>query len=100
MWLAVQHKDKKALEFFAKEIAPAGTGMGMYLLPRTCILIMKFLCTLGQMFQPGTSLWFSLLQEKVMSYIYSSSPDAEWCRLIKSIEYKRVGMFHEKCIVL
>lgn len=27
MWLAVQHKDKKALEFFAKEIAPAGTGM-------------------------------------------------------------------------
>lgn len=30
MWLAVHHKDKKALEFFAKEIAPAGTGMGKF----------------------------------------------------------------------
>ena len=28
MWLAVKHKDKRALELFAKEIAPAGTGMG------------------------------------------------------------------------
>ncbi|KAK3100303.1 hypothetical protein FSP39_017866 [Pinctada imbricata] len=27
MWLAVHHKNRKALEFFAKEIAPAGTGM-------------------------------------------------------------------------
>ncbi|XP_061188925.1 uncharacterized protein LOC133197098 [Saccostrea echinata] len=27
LWLAVHHKNKKALEFFAKEIAPAGTGM-------------------------------------------------------------------------
>lgn len=56
MWLAVQHKDKKALEFFAKEIAPAGTGMGMYFPPRTCILIMKFLCALDLMFQSGTSM--------------------------------------------
>ena len=28
LWLAVQHSQKKALEFFAREIAPAGTGMG------------------------------------------------------------------------
>ncbi|XP_077598163.1 uncharacterized protein LOC144213524 isoform X6 [Stigmatopora nigra] len=27
LWLAVCHKDKKALEVFAREIAPAGTGM-------------------------------------------------------------------------
>uniref|UniRef100_A0A8C5Q4U5 Uncharacterized protein n=1 Tax=Leptobrachium leishanense TaxID=445787 RepID=A0A8C5Q4U5_9ANUR len=27
IWLAVHHKDKKALELFAREIAPAGTGM-------------------------------------------------------------------------
>uniref|UniRef100_A0A673WMS7 Si:ch73-132f6.5 n=1 Tax=Salmo trutta TaxID=8032 RepID=A0A673WMS7_SALTR len=28
VWMAVRHKQKKALEFFAREIAPAGTGMG------------------------------------------------------------------------
>ncbi|KAK7096840.1 hypothetical protein V1264_003889 [Littorina saxatilis] len=27
MWLAVTHNQKKALEFFAREVAPAGTGM-------------------------------------------------------------------------
>ncbi|XP_061524736.1 uncharacterized protein lratb.1 isoform X3 [Phycodurus eques] len=27
LWLAVRHKDKKALEVFSREIAPAGTGM-------------------------------------------------------------------------
>lgn len=27
VWMAVRHKQKKALEFFAREIAPAGTGM-------------------------------------------------------------------------
>ncbi|XP_045203626.2 uncharacterized protein LOC123556747 isoform X1 [Mercenaria mercenaria] len=27
LWLAVHHKDKKALEILAREIAPAGTGM-------------------------------------------------------------------------
>ncbi|XP_020849641.1 uncharacterized protein LOC110213619 isoform X1 [Phascolarctos cinereus] len=27
LWLAVQHKQKKALEIFSREIAPAGTGM-------------------------------------------------------------------------
>ncbi|CAG2203620.1 unnamed protein product [Mytilus edulis] len=27
LWLAVHHHQKKALEFFSKEIAPAGTGM-------------------------------------------------------------------------
>nr|XP_057922747.1 uncharacterized protein lratb.1 [Doryrhamphus excisus] len=27
LWMAVQHKDKKALEVFSREIAPAGTGM-------------------------------------------------------------------------
>ncbi|XP_044156128.1 uncharacterized protein LOC122942539 [Bufo gargarizans] len=27
IWLGVQHKQKKALEIFAREIAPAGTGM-------------------------------------------------------------------------
>ncbi|XP_019711559.1 uncharacterized protein LOC109506949 [Hippocampus comes] len=27
LWLAVHHKDKKALEVFSREIAPAGTGM-------------------------------------------------------------------------
>ena len=29
-WIAVHHKQKKALEIFAREIAPAGTGMGMF----------------------------------------------------------------------
>ncbi|KAG9347144.1 hypothetical protein JZ751_006071 [Albula glossodonta] len=28
VWMAVQHKQKKALELFSREIAPAGTGMG------------------------------------------------------------------------
>lgn len=28
IWMAVHHKQKKALEMFAREIAPAGTGMG------------------------------------------------------------------------
>lgn len=28
LWMAVHHKQKKALELFAREIAPAGTGMG------------------------------------------------------------------------
>uniref|UniRef100_A0A4W4FM31 Uncharacterized protein n=1 Tax=Electrophorus electricus TaxID=8005 RepID=A0A4W4FM31_ELEEL len=27
LWLAVHHKQKKALEFFSSEVAPAGTGM-------------------------------------------------------------------------
>ncbi|XP_076839006.1 uncharacterized protein LOC143484258 [Brachyhypopomus gauderio] len=27
LWLAVHHKQKKALEFFSREVAPAGTGM-------------------------------------------------------------------------
>lgn len=27
MWIAVEHRDKKALEIFAREIAPAGTGI-------------------------------------------------------------------------
>lgn len=29
LWLAVEHSSKDALELFAREIAPAGTGMGM-----------------------------------------------------------------------
>ena len=28
IWMAVHHKQKKALELFAREVAPAGTGMG------------------------------------------------------------------------
>uniref|UniRef100_A0AAY4CVS4 Uncharacterized protein n=1 Tax=Denticeps clupeoides TaxID=299321 RepID=A0AAY4CVS4_9TELE len=28
VWMSVHHKQKKALEFFSREIAPAGTGMG------------------------------------------------------------------------
>lgn len=27
MWIAVQHQQKKALELFSREVAPAGTGM-------------------------------------------------------------------------
>jgi hypothetical protein len=27
MWLGVQHQQKQALEIFAREVAPAGTGM-------------------------------------------------------------------------
>ncbi|XP_036413449.1 uncharacterized protein LOC118798187 isoform X3 [Colossoma macropomum] len=27
LWMAVRHKQKKALEFFSREVAPAGTGM-------------------------------------------------------------------------
>ena len=27
MWIAATHKEKKALEILAREIAPAGTGM-------------------------------------------------------------------------
>ena len=30
LWLAATHNQKKALEFFAREIAPAGTGMGKH----------------------------------------------------------------------
>ena len=29
IWMAVRHSDRKALGFLAREIAPAGTGMGM-----------------------------------------------------------------------
>lgn len=29
IWIAVEHGDKKALEIFGREIAPAGTGMGL-----------------------------------------------------------------------
>lgn len=28
LWLAVHHRQKKALEFFSREVSPAGTGMG------------------------------------------------------------------------
>ena len=28
VWIAVEHSNKKALELFGREIAPAGTGMG------------------------------------------------------------------------
>lgn len=28
LWFAVSHTNKKALEIFSREIAPAGTGMG------------------------------------------------------------------------
>ncbi len=27
MWIGVQHQEKRALEIFAREVAPAGTGM-------------------------------------------------------------------------
>ena len=29
IWIAAQHSQKKAMEIFAREVAPAGTGMGM-----------------------------------------------------------------------
>ena len=32
LWLAAHHRQRKALEFFSREIAPAGTGMGKYLM--------------------------------------------------------------------
>ncbi|KTF87997.1 hypothetical protein cypCar_00015770 [Cyprinus carpio] len=34
VWMAVHHKQKKALEFFSREVAPAGTGMakGQYVI--------------------------------------------------------------------
>ena len=28
LWMAVEHTQKKALEVFSREVAPAGTGMG------------------------------------------------------------------------
>lgn len=28
IWMAVHHKQKKAVELFSREVAPAGTGMG------------------------------------------------------------------------
>ena len=28
LWMSVHHQQKRALEMFAREIAPAGTGMG------------------------------------------------------------------------
>ena len=28
LWMGVKHQDKRALELFTREIAPAGTGMG------------------------------------------------------------------------
>lgn len=28
VWIAAHHKEKRALEILAREIAPAGTGMG------------------------------------------------------------------------
>lgn len=31
LWFAVSHSNKKALEIFSREIAPAGTGMGQHL---------------------------------------------------------------------
>ena len=31
LWFAVSHSNKKALEIFSREIAPAGTGMGQCL---------------------------------------------------------------------
>jgi len=31
LWLAAHHSDKNALNVLAREIAPAGTGMGMIL---------------------------------------------------------------------
>lgn len=27
-WIAVEHEQKEALDIFAREVAPAGTGMG------------------------------------------------------------------------
>lgn len=33
LWLSVLHKEKKALEIFSREVAPAGTGMGKH----TCV---------------------------------------------------------------
>lgn len=30
LWLAVEHEQKEALDIFAREIAPAGTGMGKW----------------------------------------------------------------------
>ena len=32
MWIGVRHTHKKALEIFSREIAQAGTGMGMYII--------------------------------------------------------------------
>uniref|UniRef100_A0A8K9XX17 Si:ch73-132f6.5 n=1 Tax=Oncorhynchus mykiss TaxID=8022 RepID=A0A8K9XX17_ONCMY len=41
VWMAVRHKQKKALEFFAREIAPAGTGMGRSVNTHASWFIMK-----------------------------------------------------------
>ncbi|KAK1343133.1 hypothetical protein QTO34_015907, partial [Cnephaeus nilssonii] len=36
LWLSVHHKEKKALEIFSREIAPAGTGMGKHIYVYSC----------------------------------------------------------------
>uniref|UniRef100_A0AAR2IV65 Uncharacterized protein n=1 Tax=Pygocentrus nattereri TaxID=42514 RepID=A0AAR2IV65_PYGNA len=53
LWMAVHHKQKKALEFFSREVAPAGTGMGkspvlkpfFFLYPKTELKVQHlFMC--------------------------------------------------------
>uniref|UniRef100_A0A8C1LH06 Si:ch73-132f6.5 n=1 Tax=Cyprinus carpio TaxID=7962 RepID=A0A8C1LH06_CYPCA len=39
VWMAVHHKQKKALEFFSREVAPAGTGMAPGLTAIICFFL-------------------------------------------------------------
>lgn len=45
VWMAVHHKQKKALEFFSREVAPAGTGMGE-LKPQLHLILLCFQTTM------------------------------------------------------
>ncbi|KAL8585681.1 hypothetical protein ACOMHN_053179 [Nucella lapillus] len=81
MWLAVTHNQKKALEFFAREIAPAGTGMA----PGLCGIVggrprVSPVLKLFSFLYPKNNVEISLEMnnEFVETYSAPSAPTAEY----------------------
>ncbi|KAK6975613.1 hypothetical protein BgiMline_021987 [Biomphalaria glabrata] len=80
LWMAVTHKDRKALEFFSREIAPAGTGMA----PGLCGIIggrpkVSPVLKLFSFLHPRNNFKITIeMDGKVVEYIPPNVPTAEY----------------------
>lgn len=70
IWLAVHHKQKKALELFSREIAAAGTGMGMSVHPRSGTHVTQLVPLL------------TAHKQGVFSHTHTHTPPCEVCALL------------------
>ncbi|KAK6173181.1 hypothetical protein SNE40_016685 [Patella caerulea] len=81
LWLAVHHNEKKALEFFSREVAPAGTGMA----PGLCNIVggrpkVSAVLKLFSFLYPRNNFKVSIYMndEFIEEYCTPSTPTAEY----------------------